>query len=227
MILQTDTDLYLLESKKVMNKKLNFKILLIVPMLLLLIVSGCNKQELPEPVEGKPQVWMECNINNAPIKFEVDAEMITGCAMVKDGSNSMIRQFSTEIKSETHNVSVEIIINNNNYELSSIEADLKSTVRSRPYKFSYTSQFPYPYKVGEVIINYRDLSNGHIYTSLAYPQLGSNGSFNIASIKEVESNGKKYLLAEVNFTCKAKNPVTGKLYTITGGHGFIPFGGYN
>jgi len=209
-----------------MKKKANLNTLLLLPLLLLLLISGCKKQELPEPIEGKPQVWVECSINNTPIKFEVGKDFITGCPMVKDGSNGMIRQFSTEIKSDEYKKSIEVIINNNNYDLSSVEADIDATIRPRPFKFSYTSQFPYPYKIGEVIINYRDLSTGQIYTSLAYPQLGGNGNFEIVSVKEVESNGSKYLLAEISFSCKAKNPITGAMYTITNGRGFIPFGKY-
>lgn len=209
-----------------MKKKITIKTLLILPLMLLLLISGCKKQELPEPNEGKPQVWLSCSLNNTPLKFEVGEDFISGCPLIKDGSNGMIRQFSTEIKSEQHNMSIEIIINNSNYDVTSVEADLAATIRPRPFKFSYTSQFPYPYKIGEVIINYRNLNNGHIYTSLAYSQLGGNGSFEIVSVKEVESNGKTYLLAEVNFTCKAKNPITGAMNVIANGKGFIPFGGY-
>lgn len=206
-----------------MSKNNIVKLVLLLSFAFTLSFSGCTKKELPEPVEGKPQVWVECNINNVPFKFEVGENYTFGCPVVRDGSGGMIRQFSTVIKSELHQKSIEFLINNHSLKLSSIKEDIEQSIKPGAYKFSYTSQFPYPYKLGEVIVNYKDLSNQNFYTSLAFPQV-SVGHFEILSVKKVESDGFTYKLAEISFSCVAKNPANGHKYEVTDGHGFIPFG---
>ncbi len=197
---------------------------LTLSFILIVVFGGCTKNELPKPIEGTPQVWLECKINGNYFKFEAGKDLNFACPIVNDGSNGVIRQFTSEIKSAKFQKAIKITINNNQATSPSMEDDMANTIVPRVYKFSYTNQFPtYFYKMGEVIIDYKDLNSQSLYTTLPYPQSGV-GSFEIVSVKDVHHEGVNYKLAEIKFSCRAKNPSNGAKYNITEGHGFIPFG---
>lgn len=197
---------------------------LILSFLLVTIIGGCTKNDLPEAIEGKPTVWIECKINGTYVKFEAGEGLNYACPIVNDGSNGKIRQFTSEIKSAQLQKAIKITINNNQSTTSSMNDDMANTIVPRVYKFSYTNQYPsYLYKMGEIIIDYKDLLTKNHYTTLPYQQ-GSSGSFEIVSVKDVNHDGVNYKLAEIKFSCLAKNPSNGAMYIITEGHGFLPFG---
>lgn len=221
MTLLTDMALYLLGNNRTQVMKfatvLSFSILL-------LAFSACTKKELPEAIDGKPQVWIECKVNGAPVKFAAGEDYTFGCPIVHDGAAGKIRQFTSEIKSQLHQKAIRVTINNRNANISDMQDDLENTIKTGAYKFSFTNQYPvYLYKLGEVIVDYTDLKDKYMYSSLLYPQVNV-GHFEILSVKDVEFEGNRYKVAEISFSCMAQTPSNGAWFNITEGHGFIPFG---
>lgn len=203
-----------------------FNILKTTKLILLLatavILGSCNKKDLPQPIEETPQIWLECKINNMPYKLEV-GEDLNFSKLATITTNNDKRQFISEIESHKYQQAVRITINNFKYSTSSIDDDMNNTIQTGNYNFSFSNNpSSYPFKPQEVIIDYRTC-NSCWYSSLICDQTAS-GSFEIVSVKDVNYEGKNYKLAEIKFSCAAKNTSNGSYLTITDGHGFIPFG---
>lgn len=197
--------------------------IIILFVLIMLAQAGCKKNELPQPVQETPPVWMECKING--VKFEFKAGINAAYASVFNNTIDTVKgQFIFQLVSPEYHKVIEVAINNYNSTSGNINHDLETTIQPRNYRFLYSNNFPYVnFKPGEVQVYYGDKITGQNYYSGAYPQ-DSTRYFSITSVKDVEYNGKYYKLAEISFSCMGRNPYNGKKYDITEGRGAIPFG---
>jgi hypothetical protein len=202
--------------------KLYFPILLVC----LLALNACTKKELPQPVNGSSTIWMQCKMNNIPFEMNVGQNATYGTNI--SYINNTYKQFIFRIDATDLKKSFEVSINNyadtvgNNYN------DLEQTIKPGDYSFIHTSAFPfYSFIPNEVGVSYTDKGTKTSFYSMTCYQT-SDSKFTITAVKDVVENGKRYKLAEVDFSCtiQYKDGSNVWTYSITDGHCAIPFGGF-
>ena len=195
---------------------------LLTLLLLLAGLSSCKKNELPEPIEGTPVVWVQGELNTIPFKLEAgnEAAFINSTTNV---INEYLREFVFTIESPTLKKSLQISIYSSQDTLTALPLDLERTIRPGTYKFAYSNSSIYMCKNSEVVITYSELNTGHKFNTIPYDQ-DISGNFEIVAVSDTVHQGTKYKMAEVRFNCNVKDYL-GQTYNITNGHGYIPFGG--
>ncbi len=189
--------------------------------LILIGLSSCKKNELPEPIEGSPVVWVQGELNTLPFKLEAgnEAAFINTTTNV---INEYLREFVFTIESPALKKSLQISIYSSQDTLTALPTDLENTIKPGIYKFAYSNSSIYMCKNSEVVISYSELSTGHKFNTIPYDQ-DVSGNFEIVAVTDTMYQGTKYKMAEVRFNCNVKDYL-GQTYNITNGHGFIPFG---
>lgn len=191
---------------------------------LLVGISSCTKNELPDPIEGTPQVWIEGKVNGIPFKYEAGTNA-SYAYTIAHNIDSQSRQYIFRINAPELQKSLEISINNGARQLGGVDEDLEKTIVPGSYKFIHSNSFPYvPYRISEIILLYIDHTNQAKYYTVPYNQNSIGAEFKILSVTDKVHDGKHFKMAEISFHCRVKNPSNGFWYDITDGHGFIPFG---
>ena len=197
--------------------------ILLLFVLVLTSLAGCKKNELPEPVQEIPAVWMDCKINGVKFEFKAGINAVYG-SVFNNIIDTAKGQFIFQLVSPEYHKVIEVAINNFNEVNTTVAEDLAKTIQTKTYRYMYSNTFPLlTYKPGEVQVYYGDKATGYDYYSAAYHQ-DSTRYFSITSVKDVVYHNKHYKLAEVSFSCMVKTPYNNKWYNITEGHGAIPFG---
>lgn len=191
-------------------------------LLLLVGLSSCKKNELPEPVASTPVVWVQGELNTIPFKLEAGNE----AAFIHTTTNVIneyLREFVFTIESPALKKSLQISIYSSQDTLTALTIDLERSIKPGIYKFAYSNSSIYMCKNSEVVISYSELNTGHKFNTIPYDQ-DISGNFEIVAVSDTVHQGTKYKMAEVRFNCNVKNYL-GQTYNITNGHGYIPFGG--
>lgn len=196
-------------------------IILLSISLFLLGLSACKKNDLPEPINSTPAIWLQAEVNGVPTRLESGENAFyttTISRMISDN----LREFVFYIEAPDLKKSVKITIYSSKDTITPLEDDLNASITPRTYKFAYSNSAWYLCKNSEVIITYYDHVTGRIYNTIPYNQEIS-GNFDIVSVTDREFEGITYKMAELNFNCHVKD-YQGNIYNITNGKGMIPFG---
>lgn len=196
---------------------------IILSLLLILTgLSSCKKNELPQPTEGTPVIWVQGELNTIPFKLEAgnEAAFINTTTNV---INEYLREFVFTIESPQLKKSMQISIYSSQDTLTELSIDLERTIKTGNYKFAYSNSSIYMCKNSEVVVTYSELNTGHKYNTIPYNQ-DFSGNFEIVAVTDTIYQGTKYKMAEIRFNCNVKDYL-GQSFNITNGHGYIPFGG--
>jgi hypothetical protein len=209
---------------------------ILIFFLLVLGLNSCKeKEELPEPVEGKPVIFLEGQIDSFPFKLESGENATFGNAAAyryiypSSSDTFMIFYFSMNLVDDKKRVlqTFEITLNNHKEKPGIFEEDLNNTIKPGSYSYAYTdiSSFPnYNFMPSQVTVSFIDYTSGYSYFSLPHWQGGLN-KFKILSVKDEYRYGKHYKVAEVEFKihlrCMSHAP---QYYIPLSAKGFIAFG---
>lgn len=196
---------------------------LIVLTILTTFITGCKQNEMPEPVEGTPAVWIECEINGIPFKMEAGENAVYATAIANDFDVNK-REYIFKMDALALKKSFQVSIYNYQFKLGDVYKDMDSTIQPGEIRFLYTSGWPnFNALPSRMFVIYTDLEKSQKYYTIPVYQ-GIKSYFEIVSVKDVVNDGKKFKMAEIRFSFEVVCPDNQwKLY-ITNGHGFIPFG---
>lgn len=204
-------------------------------LIFLLLVLGLNsckkKEELPEPVEEKPALYLEGTINSIPFRLETGINATYGSTAAykyintstKDTFQAFYYTLNIQDKKKNLVASLEIGVNNYKDRPSGVfETDLNNTIKKGDYNYDYfSSMFPGDINVS---VKYTDYVSGDEYYSPLYFQ-GSQNKFKILSVKDEYRDGKHYKVVEVMFNavlpCMYSSP---QYYIPLSAKGVIAFG---
>jgi len=196
-------------------------ILLSLLVIILMGLSACKKNELPEPIEGTPVIWVNGELNALPFKLEAgnNSAFLTTTTNV---INDYLREFVFTIESPELKKALQISIYSSQDTLTALPLDLERTIRPGIYKFAYANSSIYMCKNNEIVLTYTDQNTGQKYNTIPYNQ-DVSGSFEIVTVTDTIHKGSLYKMAEIRFNCVVRDSL-GQTFSITNGHGFVPFG---
>jgi hypothetical protein len=198
------------------------KYILTILLGLMLGLSACNKNELPQPVAEDPQVWLAGELNGKPFEIKAGINASYATSLTND-FDSVFREFIFKI--EAPNTKETIIFNLydsfTNY--NTAKDILDNSIKPGSFRFTYSNTQQFNFAAKDIIVRYINYNSGQIYYSYQYFQ-NPSASFKIVSVKDVVFDGKPFKMAEVEFNCKLRCPANSWVIHITNGHGFIPFG---
>ena len=197
--------------------------IILVLTILTMFLSGCKQNDMPEPVEEKPAVWIECDLNGMPFKMESGENAVYSTAIANDFDLNK-REYVFKMDALALKKSFQISIYNHQFKLGDLYEDMDSTIKPGGVRFLYTGDWPrFNVLPSRMFMVYTDLEKSLKYFTIPVYQ-DSTFYFEIVSVKDVVNEGKRFKMAEIRFSCRLECPDNKwKLY-VTNGHGFIPFG---
>ncbi|HYG15625.1 MAG TPA: hypothetical protein VEC12_07710 [Bacteroidia bacterium] len=197
--------------------------IILVLTILTMFLSGCKQNDIPEPVEETPAVWIECEINGMPFKMEAGENAVYATAIANDFDVNK-REYIFKMDALALKKSFQISIYNYQHKLGDMYEDLDSTIKPGEGRFLYTSMWPnFKPLPSRMFVIYEDLEKSLKYFTIPIYQ-GSSSYFEIVSVKDVVNEGKKFKMAEIRFSFELECPDNHWKLWVTKGHGFIPFG---
>lgn len=144
--------------------------IIIVLTILTTFLAGCKQNELPEPVEETPSVWIECEVNGKPFKMEAGENAVYATS-VANNIDSNHREYIFKIDAPSLKKSIQVSVYNYQNKLNSLDDDLDSTVKPGNFKFIYTNMWPvFVVKPSHMVLIYQDYDKSLRYFSASVYQ---------------------------------------------------------
>lgn len=217
-------------------KKATYIFLSLVSMTFLF--NSCKKESFPEPKLDFPKLYLEGDISGKNSKVTAGSGLsfskCLGYDIIDLSSQDTFRFFSFslyEVDSDSIiTKEINVTMNNCDKKVSTMESDLSCSINPGQYRFAYSSVpntlFFYP---NEIRVYYR-VYDPFMHTTFYYETLpcqyngNNNLTFHIKNVSPYEFEGKKYMMAEVEFSCWLYCYATNKYIKFDKMKGRIAFG---
>lgn len=198
------------------------KYILTILLGLLLALSACKKNELPQPVEEEPKIWLKGNSNGKPFEIKAGVNATYAASLTHD-LDTLFREFIFTITLPKTRETLIFNLYDDYISSTSIKDILNATIKPDIFNYIYSEKLQFNLAPKTVVVRYINDNLGQTYYSYLTAQPQPSSYFKILSVKDVEFEGKPFKLAEVSFSCLLRCPPNWNI-EMTDVHGFIPFG---